>query len=142
MTDPHDGPPRVSALWPAHIIDWRAFFAALVLAPFLFTLVTSPLIIPVFAVIMGGPVYLVVGTPTLMWLLSRGIRSPGGIALAAFVANTLASAIALGVVGLAFGLADDLTVQARAQMLYGAVFAPLWGLVFAWLYNWFSPNPA
>jgi hypothetical protein len=123
-------------LWPRHTIHFPAFFAALVLAPLLVTAFTFWLIIPIFALVVGGPIYLVLGTPTLMWMLSRGWSGASTIALMAAFANVAACLAAIGLAQLA-GLPKT-AEAAPAFLSFGLIFAPLWGATFGWLYSSFT----
>ena len=65
-----------SALYPTHsaqrnLIGPVAFFVALIGGPLLVTAATLWLVIPVFALMLGGPLYLAIGTPLLLWHLGR-----------------------------------------------------------------------
>lgn len=125
-------------LWPRQTIHLPGFFLSLVWAPLFVTLVTCWLIVPVFALVLGGPLYLALGTPALLWLLSRRRYSAGEIACFAFAVHLLACLLAL-----AFALAtqdDNLRRLAATYLMFGALFAPLWGLAFGWFYNGFLPQ--
>ena len=117
-----------------YAIDPTAFFLALVGAPFLIALLTFwALFVPVFAVVFGGPVYLVVGTPILLIYLHYRQGDAMEIAGLAFLAN-------LGLMGLI--LIVDLMQGGRSSVgdlfgmaAFGLVMGPLWGIGFAGLYN-------
>ncbi len=65
---------------PRYIIDPVAFFIALIGGPLLFTALSFwALLIPVFALILGGPIYLVVGTPVLLWYLRNHDGDPSAL---------------------------------------------------------------
>ncbi len=118
-----------------HIIDPVAFFGALILGPLAVTAATFwILLIPVGALFLGGPAYLAIGTPVLMWHLSRHAPNPSEIAgLAMATVGIIAAGIILG--ALALG-----NSQAAHSALYIAVpaliFAPAWGGAFGSLYIW------
>lgn len=115
-----------------HPFDPAAFVAALVLAPVTVTLITCLTIIPIFALVLGGPVYLIVGTPVLLWMVGR--YPP--------VFSTFAVAGILGMFAL-FALAgayhavlpDQGASELLAIYLWGMVFAPLWAGTFAPIYR-------
>ncbi|MEM8578201.1 MAG: hypothetical protein AAGF60_10145 [Pseudomonadota bacterium] len=55
-----------------YLVDPVAFFIALIGAPLLVTLASFWLfLIPVFALVLGGPIYLILGTPLLLFHLRR-----------------------------------------------------------------------
>lgn len=115
-----------------YIIDPVAFFLALIGGPVLVTAVTCWLIVPIFALALGGPAYLIIGTPVLLIYLARNPAQPSALADLAlrtvFLVGLILGliAIALGgveVVGLLLGIA-----------FFAAIFAPLWAAAFGWLY--------
>ncbi len=118
-------------------IDPVAFFAALIAAPLLVTLATFWLLIPIAALVMGGPLYLVVGTPVLLWYLGRHPPDPGAVALVAVAANLAALAIAALLLH-ATGNRVELEALAWLYGCFGSLFAALWGAVFAGLYQRFQ----
>lgn len=112
--------------------DPVAFVAALVLAPFLVTLVTCITIIPVFALVIGGPIYLIVGTPTLLWMVGRfpPVFSPFALAgLTAMVVLVVLAAVA-NLIRPEQGWGEMIPI-----FLWGFVFAPIWAGTFAPLYR-------
>lgn len=119
-----------------HLIDPLAFFGALVAAPLLVTLATFwILFIPAFALVMGGPLYLIVATPVLLWWLGRHEPSVVEIGLLAFGANfVVAGGFYL------FAMLEGVRqpyILAMFYLIFGSIFAPLWAGVFAWLYRRF-----
>ena len=117
-----------------HLIDPLAFFGALVAAPLLVTLATFwILFIPAFALVMGGPIYLIFATPVLLWWLGRREPSVIEIGLLAFAAN-LAVAGGLYLFVMLEG-AREPGFMAMFYLIFGSIFAPLWAGVFAWLYR-------
>lgn len=115
--------------------DPVAFVAALVLAPVVVTLVTCLTIIPVFALVIGGPIYLVIGTPTLLWMVGR--YPP--VFLTYALAGVLGIFAVMGLLG-AHHLArpDEGAGEVMAIVLCGVVFAPLWAGTFAPIYRRFN----
>lgn len=112
--------------------DPVAFVAALVLAPVAVTLITCITVIPVFALVVGGPVYLIVGTPTLLWMVGRYPPKFSTYALA----GVLGIFALMGLAG-GYHLArpDQGASQLLAILLWGVVFAPLWAGIFAPIYR-------
>lgn len=123
-------------LWPIRTIHMPAFFGALVLAPLLVTALSFYLFVPIFALAMGGPLYLVLGAPFLMWWLSRRPCDGGEIAMAALLINAAACALFMAY-GALIG-EEDLASVALLYLLFGSIFAPLWGGMFGWLYTKFT----
>lgn len=117
-----------------YIIDPVAFFVALIGAPLVVAAAGFwAAFVPVIAVAFGGPVYLIVGLPVLLFWLSRRPADSGeiaGLALASLAAGLAITAL----IGLALGSKDVTGVLAFFGG-FGVVFAPLWGACFGWLYN-------
>ncbi|NNJ67896.1 MAG: hypothetical protein HKP54_07630 [Boseongicola sp.] len=130
-------PPRVPLFWrnaPSprpHLIDPLAFFAALILGPIVFTLLTFYLFIPMFALAFGAPTYLTFGALFFWLALRKGWDSWPQITGVGFLAN-LASAPAVFLV-----LSHFEAMEATMMIIgMGCIFAPLWSLFFALLYRW------
>lgn len=120
-------------LWPTRPIHVPAFFLALIGAP----LVTAAggfwlFLVPVFAVPFGAAAWLVLGTPTLMWFLSRHPNSTAYIPAVA-LAGHLLSLCAYGALSRLSGA--DVLPATQVYGILGALFAPLWGAAFAMLYR-------
>ena len=84
-------------------------------------------IVPIFALIIGGPVYLVVGTP-----MRRPLHQAGDLVILA-----VASAAVLVVVSMVYtGVTGtpDAAVAIVNFGLFALVFAGLWAAAFGWLY--------
>jgi len=118
-----------------YIIDPVAFFIALIAAPLLFTAGTFwILFIPVFALGMGGPLYLLIGTPVLLWYLRRHDGKPDDIAILALKAIAiLAVIIAIG------GLVLDEMESLGGMVFYfgfGMIFGPAWAYLFGRIYHY------
>ena len=123
---------------PHYAVDIIAFFAALIAAPLLVTVLGFIFVVPVFALILGAPVYLSVGTPLLLWHLSRRPARADDIAVLALTANAALVIAASGVTHFApRGTIDD---SIPFLLAFGLIFAPLWGATFAYLYRAFM-NP-
>lgn len=117
-----------------YAIDPIAFAFALILAPVLVTILGFwALFIPVFALVLGGPVYLIVGTPVLLIYLHHRPGSAAGAAVLAL------AAVVIGMGGIA--LWDSVLMPVpnidglMAFAAFGLIFGPLWGLAFGSLYN-------
>lgn len=123
-----------TVLYGTKIINMPMFFVALVFAPILFTLVTFPLLfIPVFALVLGGPIYLVVGFPILLWHLSRKECVPHEIAQIAFATVVIPYVF---IVALCWPLGrTDVIENSLGLFFCASVFAPLWGASFGAFYN-------
>lgn len=120
------------------IFDPVAFVAALVSAPVLVALLGFwALFIPIGAAIFGGPIYLVFGTPVLLWMVTRFPPEAGIFACAGLlVQSALTIGLAIAARLLPLSQAADLLPAA----LFGMVFAPIWGAVFIKLYRrWYRP---
>ena len=92
--------------------------------------------IPVVALFLGGPVWLLVGSPVLFWYLRRFPPGVVGIAILALV-TVLALAALLALASLALGN-QELMSWAIVYATFGAVFALAWGLAAGGLYVWLS----
>lgn len=116
-----------------YVIDPVAFFAALILGPLLFTLMSFwALFIPVFALAFGGPVYLVVGTPLLLWYLRRHDGAPGDLAVPALKALGIA---ALFLMITAAATANKELLDATLWYIgFGLIFGPAWAYFFGMIY--------
>ncbi len=138
MTVYIDISPKLFKPWPQpKRIDARAFFAALIVAPFVVALFTFWLfLIPVFAIPIGGPIYLILGTPALLWALSYKDWSPANFAaLGAGIFSLVAFIILCG----AALLENDLEVLGLAWLIVvSAPFAAAWSDAFARLYARFK----
>lgn len=113
-----------------------AFAAALILAPLVVTLLGSPLVIPLFALAFGGPVYLAAGTPSLLWMVGRHPPRFDSYALAGFALNTALFGT-LVLVGrlLLPDRPGNLRELGIFYLMFGSVFAPLWTGTFAAFYR-------
>ncbi len=125
-------------LWPSHIIHIPAFFSALILAPLLVTALSFYVVIPVFALLFGAPFYLAIGTPLLLWLLSRRPCSAGDCATAAIIANVVFCTLTMLYAALTKN--EDILGFVAFYLLFGSIFAPLWAGTFGWLYLKFTRN--
>ncbi len=134
---------------PERLVDPVAFFIALILAPLVVGLLGAPLLlIPSFAVLVGGLPYLLIGGPILWWALRRGEISDDrffGLGFKTICALTIPCYLAFLPNFIARGsdIADALTLAWVVGLCAAicAVHAGLWGMVFAILYRRFrNPN--
>lgn len=116
------------------VVDPVAFFAALVGAPLLVTAATLWLFfIPLAALIIGGPIYLVVGTPLLLWFLAFNDVSIGRIVWVALTAI----AVLVGLTALFLTL-NEQTRQLETLFVFAPfalIFGSVWAATFAVLYR-------
>jgi hypothetical protein len=126
-----------NTLWPkaraARVpIDPVAFFVALISGPVLVTIVFFwVLLIPVAALMLGGPVYLLIGTPLLLIYLARPSATSTGVAVLAFWANAAMCLVVF--VALSIARNDD-APAVLGILAFGSIFAPLWGLTTGSIY--------
>lgn len=126
-------PPRVP--YPTrYIIDPVAFFFALIFGPILFTAMSFwALFIPVFALVLGGPAYLLVGTPLLLWYLRRHDGDPNALAALAF--RVLVAALILVALISALTGSGALLGSSLWYIGFGMIFGPAWAYFFGFLYQ-------
>ncbi|MEP4036910.1 hypothetical protein [Pseudophaeobacter sp.] len=89
------------------------------------------LLIPSFATLFGGPIYLLAGVPVMLFHLRRHRPKPAGwalLALATFLA--LFTSITL----IAWAKNGNLN-GISAILIFGSVFAPIWGSVSGAIYH-------
>jgi len=116
-----------------YIVDPVAFALAMVGGPVLVTLVSFWMVgIPVAALILGGPLFLIVGVPVLLWHLVRHAPRVGRISLLALTSFAVLPVF----VGVAAGLTgqNQLFVWALWYGFFGCIFAPLWGAMTGRIY--------
>lgn len=122
-----------TAKYERHMIDPVMFFIAMVLAPLVVTALSFwLLLVPVVALVMGGPVYLLVGTPLLLWWLSRNAPKPGEIAWLGFCSNLLICA-GMYLFAMVSGQYNP-EAMAMLYLVFGSVFAPIWAWAFGKIY--------
>jgi len=132
--------PLKTLVWPG------AFTAALLLAPTSIAMLGASLfflspifpLVALFSVFMGGPIYLILGGPTLFYWLRSGQNSPISAAALGFCVNIAFCLIAVliaRVVGKP--MEDDFVMM---FMFCGSIFAPVWSAVFALTYNYLTRN--
>ncbi|KEJ88886.1 hypothetical protein [Sulfitobacter donghicola] len=117
-----------------YIVDPVAFFIALIGGPILFTATSFWLLfIPVFALAFGGPVYLVIGLPVLLWYLRHHDAEPSDLAFLAFI---VISFFMLLVVLVAVATDDeDLFGMGLWYTGFGMIFGPAWAYFFGFIYR-------
>ena len=104
------------------------FALSLIGAPILVGLLGTPLLlIPPFAVLFGGVPYLLSAGPAFWIALRHGVTEWFKFALIALILNLIVTPV----FALLIELNGDL---AMFMVLFGMVFAPVWGAVFGWLY--------
>ncbi|MGR3622682.1 hypothetical protein [Pseudophaeobacter sp.] len=122
--------PKTAA--PTQLMDPVAFALAIVGGPLVVATIGAPLFaIPVMAVVFGGPLYLLIGIPVLLVDMRRNPVTSGRWARLAF-----ASFILLGLPMLFFTALIDKSLSVPGFFLiFGSVFAPLWGAVIGYIYG-------
>jgi len=131
--------PRLSTLPKRHHINPLAFFLALVLAPIIPGILGFWLIlIPTAAVLYGGPVWLALALPTLLWKLPHIGPDPAKIAALAFVGNLIATAAIWAITTQTDPNSGKVVLTLYGG--FGSVMAVIWGATFAWLYIGFLPK--
>ena len=117
-----------------YIIDPVAFFVALIGGPLIFTGMTLwAFFIPVAALLFGGPAYLIVGTPLLLWYLRHNYGAPNALAALAFKVMLFAFFVAMIIAAITgdeqlFGIGLWFTG-------FGMIFGPAWAYFFGILYQ-------
>lgn len=115
-----------------------AFFAALIAAPILITLLTFWTVISLFALPLGGPAYLIIGTPTLLWAVGRYEPDALTYAVLGLVANIAGAVICLAILTVRNGLEPALEFV-LFYFTFGLLYAPLWAGMFGALYKRWNP---
>ena len=127
-------PPCPPPYPPRYIIDPVAFFAALILGPLMFTGLSFWIFfIPIAALIFGGPVYLLIGTPLLLWYLRRHDGDPVDLSYLAF--KVVAFAMMLGFVLATMTANNDVQGLTLFFTGFGIFFGPAWAYSFGKVYQ-------
>lgn len=114
-------------------ISWGYFTFALIGAPLLVTLLTFWAIIPVFALIFGGPYYLLLAPPFLIWMLRR--HGPNYLlAVVGACVSLLAIPLLMGAYGVITNQ-PSLFSDSFGIALFGLIFAPAYAATFIFLYR-------
>lgn len=125
-------------------IPWKPFCIAMIGAPLLIAGVTYPFslfpevgfiaAIPYLAVIFGGPVYLIFGTPVLIWFLRR--HPPKVLPIMLLSVISLAGLIPIALIVWAVTADSSVMAVLLGYLTYGAVFAAVWSATFTVIYRW------
>lgn len=115
-----------------HLIDPVAFGIAMAGGPLLTGTLGFPLILPVIAAALGGPVYLAVGVPVMLIVMPLHRYSASGWAGLALIVH---AAVFLTILTLSEAMGASTELPA-IFFIFGLVFAPLWGAVSGLLYRW------
>lgn len=119
---------------PRYIIDPVAFFVALIFGPLVFTALTFwALFIPVFALGFGFPVYLIVGTPVLLWYLRHNDGDPSDLGFLAGKLILLGTFFAGGAAALA--KEQELMFLIAFYAGFGLIFGSAWAYFFGKVYQ-------
>ncbi|MEL7099061.1 MAG: hypothetical protein AAGM84_09560 [Pseudomonadota bacterium] len=111
---------------PRYRIDALAFLLALVLAPLIVTAVTFPIGgFSIFTLFFGGPIYLAVGTPLLLWHLRFNPPEYGRIAMLGL--RTL-------IVGLIFWAATMNSTDWLSVLPAISAITLIFGLAWVWVF--------
>lgn len=111
---------------------WPRFLVAFIAAPLLVTLLTFWAFIPVYALLFGGPLYLIAGLPLAVWYLRTRTPRCIQLLLLALICQLLQIPIFF-IAALYFGDFDMLNAL-PAFLFFGAIFALIWTLTFLALY--------
>lgn len=125
--------PKATA--PTQLVDPVAFALAIVGGPLAVATIGAPLLaIPVMAVVFGGPLYLLIGIPVLLVDMRRNPVTSGRWAMLAFTSFILLCQ------PMYFFTALTDTNQSIPGffLIFGSVFAPIWGAVSGYIYGRFE----
>ena len=122
-----------------YTVNPTAFFAALLLAPIVVTLLTFWTVIGLFALFLGAAPYLVIGTPVLIWAVGRIKPQFDDYALLALLVNIGAGLLCLALLAPVHGFASAFSLVGFF-FGFGLIFAPLYGGTFGALYPRFHPQ--
>ncbi|MDE4273606.1 hypothetical protein PXK58_04740 [Phaeobacter gallaeciensis] len=113
-----------------HLVDPVAFALAVVGGPLLAGLIGAPTLISPFATLIGGPVYVLAGTPIMLAYLAMRDSTPEAWAGLAFLTNLIL-----------FGIILQLPDMSRStqswdgmRLVWGSLFAPIWGWISGCIY--------
>ncbi|WP_083100556.1 hypothetical protein [Pseudophaeobacter leonis] len=117
------------------LVDPTVFALAMIGGPLIVGVLGAPLLlIPSFAALLGGPIYLVAGVPVMLFYMSRNTVTPDTWAWLAFVTHIALFAPIFLFTVLTKGNHDG----ASLFFWFGAFFAPLWGAVSGAIYGKFE----
>lgn len=114
------------------LVDPLAFAGAMVGGPLLVGILGIPTFILPFAVIFGGPVYLLVGIPVMLAVMSFKRATTLDWAFFALLTNSMLFFVLLNLPG----LSRNSYKWAEVCLTFGTVIAPLWAAVSGSLYRW------
>jgi hypothetical protein len=115
-----------------YMIDPVALALALVGGPLVVGVLGAPgLLIPSIAAVFGGPIYVLAGTPVMLWRLARN-RSSTELWVGSALLTHLTIFVPLTLAATAQGRNFD---GASVFLIFGCLFAPLWGLISAAIYK-------
>ncbi|MEO0829008.1 MAG: hypothetical protein AAFY03_00935 [Pseudomonadota bacterium] len=111
------------------------FVASFIAAPLITAAVGYFLVLPIFALFLGGPLWLLIGAPALIWAIRSGMTRRRDFAVLAFAGN-LATPLLVAPFMLWTGEpGDSAFYMAMLIFAFGCAFAPLWAAVFVELYQ-------
>lgn len=116
----------------ARPLDMVALTVALIGGPLIVTVATFYMFVPVFALGMGGPIYLIAGFPAMSIWFARRRVSAEAVAGVAFCVNAGLMVFAC-TIGVVFGAGEAMGL-ALFYLIFGSVFAMAWGGVTGWIY--------
>lgn len=120
-----------------HQVDHSALILAAVGGPLMVALLGFPIfLIPVFALFLGGPLYLIIGIPVMMYVLRHHEARPGIFANAALCATlALCALCTLFFVLTGFPFPEEEKGLLVMYAFFSFIFAPLWGSTSGWIYT-------
>ena len=126
--------PLSAQAYPTPIRPFR-FVACLIATPLVVALVGIVLMIPPIAAVIGGPLWIAIGAPVLIWAIRNGMTCTRDFAMLGLAGNVATPPVA-GYAASLSGAGTDMTLGfALFTFAIGCVFAPLWAAVFAELYQ-------
>ncbi|MCB1340008.1 MAG: hypothetical protein KDK24_02860 [Pseudooceanicola sp.] len=111
--------------------------AAMIGGPLAVTALTFWLQIPAFALVMGGPFYLVAGLPAAWWHFRKPRATAAMLPALAFAVNAalcVPAVVLFAVIG-----RQDLQQMASIYLFFGSIFAPVWATGTALIYRALVP---
>ncbi|MEM9138544.1 MAG: hypothetical protein AAGB15_01815 [Pseudomonadota bacterium] len=125
--------------------DWRAFVLAMIATPIVLAVCGAVLFIPIFAAIFGLPMQLTLGSVAAWLAITRGrLDETGRPRLAPFIGYAFLLNFASPVLYAAWSLVageSNVIGGALFYLGFGALFAPIEGGIFGWLYRMWVRRP-